>query len=404
MSKKNRKLRKVLDKNSNNTLKKRFDFTVSVLPDNNNLDKDLRYIKSALLYADRVKLISPLAYLIVQLTDQNNSLNEKTVISLIKKIMPLVKLCDIDFYNENSQIIEQFSKLISSNKYRALPMSYIMDIRRELKAFSLAIHDTLFKLIGNNQCTELGTLVKSGQVIIDKFDSSIDNVFLYGLEFFEKLRTSLSHSYPLFDEDSNNLMSSVLDTHIIHLTEIEKQKIAHAGLADNYIQRLPSFELTPISELIDVKKALGNHVIRFRSKMLEYSAQIQSLPWDKDFVIECQILFDKEVAPAILEIEEATKDNSFRKNISNQFLNDDNIWKTAGGLAVSIAASGVIKTLTQVAASDIAGFLTISTLSIPVSIIGQKLYKAYSEYNEKNKEIEQNDLFFYYKAGKLIDR
>ena len=57
-------------------------------------------------------------------------------------------------------------------------------------------------------------------------------------------------------------------------------------------------------------------MVRFRSKLLNYSEQIQSLPWDKDFASEYQILFDKEVAPEIIEIEEATKDNSFIKNIT----------------------------------------------------------------------------------------
>lgn len=52
-------------------------------------------------------------------------------------------------------------------------------------------------------------------------------------------------------------------------------------------------------------------MIRFRSKMLEYSAAIQNMPWDTYFESECEILYNKEVVPALLEIEENTKDGSF---------------------------------------------------------------------------------------------
>ena len=45
--------------------------------------------------------------------------------------------------------------------------------------------------------------------------------------------------------------------------------------------------------------------------MLEYSESIQSMPWDTDFESECELLYNKEVVPALLEIEESTKDGSF---------------------------------------------------------------------------------------------
>lgn len=71
-----------------------FDFTVAVIPNNSSLDVDLQYVKAALLYADRVRLISPLAYLFVQLTDGSNGNNERTAIKLLNQVLPLAKLKD----------------------------------------------------------------------------------------------------------------------------------------------------------------------------------------------------------------------------------------------------------------------------------------------------------------------
>ena len=78
-----------------------FDFTIAIVPNNTSLERELNYIKSALLYADKVTLISPLAYMFDRLTDKGNSLNEKTVLRLIEQILPLAKLNDIDFYNKS---------------------------------------------------------------------------------------------------------------------------------------------------------------------------------------------------------------------------------------------------------------------------------------------------------------
>lgn len=381
-----------------------FDFTVSVIPNTTSLDRDLQYVKSALLYADKVRLISPLAYLFVQCTAESNGMNEKTAIRLIDQVLPLAKLNDMQFYNNSAPIIEQLSRLIQSKRYRSLPFIKIIELKQQLKKFALDINNIVFDLIGVTQCNELNLLIKNNQVIIEKFDSSLGDTDEYTSEFFRKLRISLMHTYPLFDEMSNNLMSTALASQIVHLTEIEKRKIAHAGLADNYIQRLPSFEQASVSELLDAKAALSKHVTRFRSKMINYSEGIKSLPWDDDFAAECQMLFDKEVAPAITEIEESARENKLVKHLGKQFLNDDATWKTASGWAISIAAPGVISTLSQVVASDISAYLTASTLAVPASVIGQKLYKAYLEHNQCKKQIEKNDLFFYFKAGQLLGK
>ena len=60
-----------------------FDFTIAVMPDTTNMDKDLRYVKSALLYADKVTLISPLAHLFYQLTNDLNTASEKAILHLL---------------------------------------------------------------------------------------------------------------------------------------------------------------------------------------------------------------------------------------------------------------------------------------------------------------------------------
>jgi len=49
-------------------------------------------------------------------------------------------------------------------------------------------------------------------------------------------------------------MSAAISDHIVDLSAHERRKITHAGLADNYMQRLPSFEEASVDEVLDIKR------------------------------------------------------------------------------------------------------------------------------------------------------
>jgi hypothetical protein len=169
----------------------------------------------------------------------------------------------------------------------------------------------------------------------------------------------------------------------------------HAGFVDNQIQRLPSFEQATIDEILDIRKELDRHIIPFRKKMLEYSNEMNTLPWDADFEAECQLLFDGKIAPAIWEIDEAVRDNKIAKNIFRKFTADQQVWSTAG-LCISVAASGVLPAVTEVMSTCIPGLIGAAAFSAP------KLAQAFIEHHDKKREIEKRELYFYYQAGRKL--
>jgi hypothetical protein len=375
-----------------------FDFTVAIVPNNTSLEREMNYIKSALLYADKVTLISPLAYMFNRLTDKGNSLNERTVIKLIEQILPLAKLNDTSFYEETYPVIKEFSNIIHSKRYKSIPYVKKLEIQRQLRSFTMEICEVMFSLVGEQHGIELQTLINKGQVEIEKFNHSLGDLDLCVKDYCDLLTKSIQSSYPLFDTQSNDLMKAAVDSRIVNLSSIDKQKITHAGLTDNYIQKLPSFSEASMDELIDIKNELSKPLTRFRGKMLEYSESIQSMPWDTDFESECELLYNKEVVPALLEIEESTKDGSFIKNLGRKFLTDEGVWRSTGGLVVSIAAGGVISAFNNAISSDTAMLVTGGTYA------ATKIASAYEEYTANKREIERKDLYFYYKAGRLLDK
>ena len=374
-----------------------FDFTVAIAPNKVSISKELQYAKSALLYADKVRLISPLAYLYVQLTAESNHANEKNAARFFKQTLSFFKTVNPSFYAETAPVADQLYQNVHSKEYKAAPFIERMPIKKQLRESVLEIGKLTSGVIGIEDCSELQALVKNKQVIIEKFND-LGNDDAWASEYVQKLKGSMKSSYPLFDELSNNLMRAAVKGRVINLSDIEKRKIAHAGLADNYIQRLPSFEEATSTEIVDIKKELSSPLVRFRSSLLDYSKSIQSLPWDDDFAPECASLFDREIAPAVLEIEEATKANSFVKNLGNKFFTDEGVWKTTGGLVLSIAAAGVLPSFTSVATASIPAIVTGGTIAI------SKIAQAHSDYVSLKKETQKKDMYFFYQAGKLLEK
>ena len=99
-----------------------FDFTIAVQPELTSIDKELQYIKSALLYADRIILISPMAYMYTQLCTGGAAFDEKRIVKLLKFILPICQEQDPETYRDGMDVIEQLSKFLYSKQYKAFPM------------------------------------------------------------------------------------------------------------------------------------------------------------------------------------------------------------------------------------------------------------------------------------------
>ena len=375
-----------------------FDFTVAIIPDTTSIDRELNYLKSSVLYADKVTLISPLAYLIEKLIYARPK-NEKECLNLLYQVLPLAKQSDYEFYNSAVQTIRELESIIRSRKYKAVPVRQKLELKKNLTTFAEEVSRSITDLIGAKQVNELESMIQSGQVIINEFQTSFDDLDGLVFEYFDMLRVSLRNTYPLFDEQSSNLMKAAVTSRVIHLSDIDRKKITHAGLTDNCLQKLPSFSEATANELIDIKKELSIPLIRFRSKMICYSETIQSMPWDDDFETECQILYSKEIAPSLLEIEEMTNDETFKKNLGKKFFTDTGTWKSAGSLVVGIAAGGVISAFNDVISTQAA-----TLASVGGAYVIPKIAESYIEYRENLKDIEKKDLYFYYKAGKILEK
>ena len=372
------------------------DFTVAVVPKSTDLNRELQYIKSALLYADRVTLISPLAYMYSQLSSKGMMMNDKVVIRIMKTLLPLVEAKDSERAHDYQSAIAQLSSIVFSKQYKSLPMKSKLDFRRKIYNIASELDTIVCSFIGESQALELNDLLESQKLYLQPFEHNLMDIDGEVEEFCRLLKDSIKNSYPLFDEISNQLMVAAVKSNIVTLSESERRKITHAGLSDNLIQRLPSFEMATVSEILDIRKELNPAISKYRAKVLSYTDSIQSLPWDDSFESECTELYYRDVAPAVSEIGEMVTETSFLKNLGYSALTNGDFLKNIGGLVCSVAAGGVIGAFNDALTTDKAVLLAGGAWA------ASKVAESFHEYKKTKKEIQHKDLYFYYQAGKLL--
>lgn len=154
------------------------------------------------------------------------------------------------------------------------------------------------------------------------------------------------------------------------------------------LARLPLFERATVREIIDIRNELERPLKRFRSAMIKFSSGVKSASWDEDFVSDADQVFRREVEPAVLDIEEEIRANSFVAELTRKAVDAQAV--LTGGSASALAVTTL-------------GLPAIAALAVGGGVGGGKAaYDAYREWNKNNREVEQNQLFFYCKAGKLL--
>jgi hypothetical protein len=110
-----------------------------------------------------------------------------------------------------------------------------------------------------------------------------------------------------------------------------------------------------------------------------------------DFPKEAELVFYKEVEPAVLEIEEAVRSNSYLKKFARNIVDKPFVLPGTSLFGVLLGQMSALPEIISLALSGAAGS----------ALIG---HNTYEQWKERTKQIEQNQLFFYYKAGKLLER
>lgn len=224
-------------------------------------------------------------------------------------------------------------------------------------------------------------------------DFSTGNNFAHHFQDFVSDAVTSSDTYPIFDDAIAKLVQVAIREGIINPSQARIASNKHVGLSSDILQRLPLFDEATIDEVLDIRKELDRPLIRFRAAMLNFSESVKSASWDEDFSIEAEQVFRQKVEPAVLEIEEAVKDNLLLSKLGNKIAADPMLAGPVLGVIVA-SPTNFGHLLEQVAP---AAALTIGGAKVLKHIVD-----AVRENKDKQREIEQNQLYFLYRAKQRL--
>jgi hypothetical protein len=356
------------------------------------LENDLRMVKAALLYADRAKLCSIASATLLEIAAFGDVPKQKRW-DLLKRIQSYVP----DEENESKL------RILSAFYEEARRKRYSKKGRILLQKFDTALTESWPEAaaFAINAVQELGgdgimRAVESGLLDVHTFDDTLHRTLhaeehrAFVLEYVKVVGESVSdvHTYPLFDEDTSEIIRESIKAGLIPISEAAVSRAKESGLASDVLARLPLFERATVREVLDIRNELERPLKRFRSAMIKFSSGIKTASWDKDFISDADQVFRREVDPVVQDIEENIRSNSFvaefaRKSVDMQAV-------LTGGSALGLAVTTL-------------GLPGIAALAVGGVVGGSKAtFDAYKEWSKRNREIEQNQLFFYYSARKLL--
>lgn len=356
------------------------------------LENDLRMVKAALLYADHAKLCSIASAALLGIAALPEVQKPKRWV-LLKQLQSYAPDEDTErkltiltaFYEEARR--KRYSK-----KGRVLLQQFEAALAESWDEVAEFVHNAVRDAGGDG----IIRAVESGLLEVHTFDDTLRRATDAGehrdfvLEYVKVVGESVSdvQTYPLFDEDTSEIIRESIKAGLIPVSDAAVSRAKESGLASDILARLPLFERATVREILDIRDELDRPLRRFRSAIIKFSSGVHSAAWDQDFVSDADQVFRREVEPAVQEIEEEIRANRFIAELARKAVDVQVV--VSGGSALALAVTTL-------------GLDAIAALAVGGAVGGLKAaYDAYIEWDKRKREVEQNQLFFYYKAGQLM--
>jgi hypothetical protein len=362
---------------------KDFHITIGSHPvDELSLENDMRLVKASLLYADKAKLCSFTSSMLLTILSYG-LLNTKQRTDFVESLLPIV----VQSQENSSQILFALEVLKSLKRKKnlnkqelLLKMQYTSQMRKTTKS----IEENFSGMLENAGIQSLLTAIESGLLEIHPLNIANDEDKEKPIkEFVEVLSQAVSdeNTYPLFDDQIGDLMRLAVKEGEIQVSQSGIARGKHSALAANLIERLPLFDEAEINEVLDIRQELSRPLKRFRSAMIKFSEGIKNASWDEEFSYDVEVVFIREIEPAILDIEDAIKSNNYLANLTRKIIS--NPLTLPAGSALGVLMSPL---------SELPMLITTSLgVGTSASIVA---YDAYKEWKQNNLKTEQNNLFF----------
>lgn len=371
-----------------------------------NFAHELDLLKAGLLYADQVKVCSVGASFMAGLDDLSNaSLEDK--LSIIRTYLPLIEPGATPEQLENTyelmEAVKGGRRASRSSKFGPREM---FEARRFLDVGWQGIEAFVQEQFQSVGAEGFRTALRSGLVELHPFEHiSAEKIVDMGMrselamppdwidadetykEYTERIFATLGNgnTYPLFDDLTSDIVAEAIRNRLILPSQGAVARGRHSGLSGDLLQHLPLFERATIPEILDIRKALAEHVAAFREAVAEFAEVIGPASWDEEFGEEAERVFRERVVPAVHRIERAVEESQDLRELSFRFGPPVAVGG-ASSLGAFVGSGSVLASVAVLAAGVAAG-----------------AYQGAAFHRESRRALEGNQLYFYHRAGTLLE-
>src|SRR5215218_5761931 len=363
-----------------------------------DLREDLALVKASLLYADRVKLCSLGASVlsgIAQFQEASTEEQARLVVRFLPDLQPSMNSQELHFLEAAVGLRGRKEKRSISKRTRREILAMVSERGGELEAMVLEQHRAAgiegFREAVNSGVLEVHPFRQTSvQALIEATIRGGDNP-LYGLdladllkEFLDQVKSAVEDgfTYPMFDDLTGDFVAKAIRLGLIKGSESSIARGEYSGLSGKLLQRLPLFEEATVAEVLDIRRELEGPLRGFRLAVSDFSRQIRSAGWEPEFVEEADALFREKVQPEVERIEEAVLENRSLQEFARRVVRHGATHATFGAVIGSV--------------SD------LSVLAGIAMGLGSASVQAYLDQQERLREIQDKQLYFYYGAQDLL--
>lgn len=294
---------------------------------------ELELVKAALLYGDRVVLISPTTTMLLGV-EALEHFSPTQQIELIRQVAPyLMEANDLRGFQSG---IEQIDELLKVTSGARSPASRLVrgKLQQALAPAKTQLVDVVSELSSRSALDQLAAARAAGLVEIDSMDpGNAVNLLAWCViaaklaergrqqssgyvsqmmeTFMAKLSTHLSsgREYLIFDEAIAGLVDAAIREGLLKPAKGPAGRSAQAMAASALMDRLPTFPGATVDEVVDIRSELSVPLTQFRGAMASVAKDFTSEAWERGFEDEVQDAWVGTVHPALESIEAAVQDN-----------------------------------------------------------------------------------------------
>jgi predicted transcriptional regulator len=387
------------------------EFEITVLTgtaDGLELSNELRQVKAALLYADRVRLVSPT----VAMLEMFATIADGSDSQLIERLLAMTMPADLP---HGAELVEGLHRRHGRQRTRE-QIAFDWRMRSMAASQRNAFEQYAEQLKTQPEVAELHRARDAGVLELDGLGLDAIPIFSdfalqdagipheshseeYAVKLVERMVGFIGPSestYPLLD---GSMIDLVREFDVAMGSKTDAAGATEPHLAASFIGRMRSFPDAGIDEILDVRRELAVPLVRFRSAVAGMAREIAETPLDAGFAGAADALYREMVAPALLEIGEIEEE----RGIARQLVKQATIGEAKPDLAATVATVGTVGLAATQYSSLPALAATIAGLSGPALSSAYNLYAAVKKERDRlASERKTNKFLFLVEADRKL--